>query len=76
MVPMAVGLGSGGDQTSPLGRAVVGGLMASTLATLFVLPAVFAVAQRRASTAAMSMDPDDPHSNRYDESKVKLFEEG
>jgi multidrug efflux pump subunit AcrB len=75
MVPMAVGLGSGGDQTSPLGRAVVGGLSASTFATLFVLPAVFAVAQRRASVTAASMDPDDPRSKMYDESKVKLLDE-
>jgi multidrug efflux pump subunit AcrB len=76
MVPMAIGLGAGGDQTSPLGRAVVGGLGASTLATLFILPAVFAIAQRKTSVAAASMDPDDPHSSMYDESKVKLFDEG
>jgi multidrug efflux pump subunit AcrB len=75
MVPMAVGLGAGGDQTSPLGRAVIGGLAASTLATLFILPAIFAIVQRKASVAAASMDPDDPHSNMYDESKVKLFDE-
>jgi multidrug efflux pump subunit AcrB len=76
MVPMAIGLGAGGDQTSPLGRAVVGGLGASTLATLFILPAVFAIVQKKVSVAAASMDPDDPHSSMYDESKVKLFDEG
>ena len=38
MVPMALGLGEGGEQTAPLGRAVIGGLMAATLTTLFVLP--------------------------------------
>jgi multidrug efflux pump subunit AcrB len=76
MVPMSIGLGAGGDQTSPLGRAVVGGLGASTLATLFILPAVFAVAQRKAGVIPASMDPDDPHSNMYDEAKVKLFDEG
>ncbi len=43
MVPMALGLGEGGEQTAPLGRAVIGGLLAATLATLFVLPLVFAV---------------------------------
>ena len=43
MVPMALGLGEGGEQTAPLGRAVIGGLVAATLATLFVLPAVFAL---------------------------------
>lgn len=74
MVPMAIGLGAGGDQTSPLGRAVVGGLAASTLATLFILPSVFALVQRKVSITVASMDPDDPHSSMYDESKVKLFE--
>ena len=43
MVPMALGLGEGGEQTAPLGRAVIGGLVAATLATLLVLPAVFAL---------------------------------
>ncbi len=76
MVPMSIGLGAGGDQTSPLGRAVVGGLAASTLATLFILPAIFAIAQRKATIAAASMDPDDPKSSMYDDAKVKLFEEG
>jgi multidrug efflux pump subunit AcrB len=75
MLPLALGFGEGGDQTAPLGRAVVGGLAASTLATLLILPAVFAVAQRRATVAGSSMDPDDPHSGYYDESQVKLFDE-
>jgi multidrug efflux pump subunit AcrB len=75
MVPMAVGFGEGGDQTAPLGRAVIGGLLASTLTTLLVLPAVFAVVQRRAKTAAASLDPDDPNSARYDVDVVKLFPE-
>ena len=46
MIPMAIGLGEGGEQTSPLGRAVVGGLLGATLATLVVLPAIFALLQR------------------------------
>ena len=50
MMPMALGFGEGGEQTAPLGRAVVGGLAAATLATLFVLPLVFAIVQRRATT--------------------------
>jgi multidrug efflux pump subunit AcrB len=74
MVPMAIGFGAGGDQTAPLGRAVVGGLAASTLATLLVLPAVFAVAQRKATVGMASLDPDDPRSGHYDESRVDLFE--
>lgn len=76
MVPMAIGASAGGDQTAPLGRAVVGGLAASTLATLVILPAVFAVVQRKATVVAASLDPDDPHSTFYDESKVRLFEDG
>jgi multidrug efflux pump subunit AcrB len=75
MLPMAIGASAGGDQTAPLGRAVVGGLFASTLATLVILPAVFAILQRKASIVGASMDPDDPHSGRYDENQVKLFEE-
>src|SRR5437764_13206069 len=75
MVPMAIGFSAGGDQVAPLGRAVVGGLAASTLATLLVLPAVFAVVQRRATVVAASLDPDDPHSSFYDEAQVRLFKE-
>ncbi len=75
MVPMAIGFGEGGDQTAPLGRAVIGGLLASTLSTLFVLPAVFAVVQRKTTFAAASLDPDDPNSTRYDVGVVKLFPE-
>src|SRR5207249_2270863 len=75
MLPMSIGLGAGGDQTAPLGRAVVGGLAASTLATLLVLPAVFSLAQRKASVAGASLDPDDPQSRHHDEGRVKLFDE-
>jgi len=43
MVPMAIGLGEGGEQNAPLGRAVIGGLLFATLATLFFVPCVFAI---------------------------------
>ncbi len=43
MIPMALGLGEGGEQNAPLGRAVIGGLMCATLATLFFVPAVFSL---------------------------------
>jgi len=76
MLPMAFGFGSGGDQTAPLGRAVVGGLLASTFATLFVLPAIFGLIQRRAGVDGASLDPDDPRSARYDVDMVKLFSDG
>lgn len=55
MVPMALGLGDGGAQSAPLGRAVIGGLTAATAATLFVVPAVYAWLMARASTAAPSL---------------------
>jgi multidrug efflux pump subunit AcrB len=59
MVPMAIGFGEGGQQTAPLGRAVIGGLALATLATLLVLPSVFVVFRGRASRRASSMHPDD-----------------
>ncbi len=59
MLPFAIGFGEGGEQTAPLGRAVVGGLAAATLATLAVLPAVFAIVLGRAHRRSASLDPDD-----------------
>jgi len=47
MVPMAVGLGEGGEQNAPLGRAVIGGLLFATVATLFFVPSVFAIFHSR-----------------------------
>jgi multidrug efflux pump subunit AcrB len=65
MTPMALALGEAGQQNAPLGRAVVGGLLAATFATLFVLPSVFALIQSRASAASASLDPADPQSAHY-----------
>lgn len=65
MVPMALGLAEGGDQTAPLGRAVIGGLVASTVTTLLVLPAVFALVMGRAGTVSASLDPFDPSSRHF-----------
>ena len=45
MVPMAMGLGEGGEQNAPLGRAVIGGLMFATVATLFFVPVFFSLLQ-------------------------------
>jgi multidrug efflux pump subunit AcrB len=64
MIPMALALGEGAEAAAPLGRAVIGGLLAATLANLTVLPFVFSLVQARASTASPSLDPDDPQS-RY-----------
>ena len=58
-------LGEAGGQAAPLGRAVVGGLSTATIATLFVLPSVFAVVQNRSHRRAASLDPDDPQSSHY-----------
>jgi multidrug efflux pump subunit AcrB len=66
MVPMAIGFGEGGSQSAPLGRAVIGGLIVSTFATLTVLPSIYAVLQRRASTTSPSLNPMDPDSRYYD----------
>jgi multidrug efflux pump subunit AcrB len=55
MVPLAMGLGEGGEQNAPLGRAVIGGLLFATVATLFFVPVVFSIFHgrrlRRASSA-------------------------
>jgi multidrug efflux pump subunit AcrB len=48
-VPMALGFGEGGEQNAPLGRAVIGGLTLATVATLFFVPAVFALLHRRSA---------------------------
>ncbi|MCF2496402.1 MULTISPECIES: efflux RND transporter permease subunit [Dyadobacter] len=65
MIPMASGMGEGGDQIAPLGQAVIGGLIASTLASLLILPAVFTMVQKKASIQSLSLDPEDPESNFF-----------
>lgn len=74
MIPMALGVGEGGEQTAPLGRAVVGGLSVATLATLFLLPAAFTLMQMRAGRGSVSLDPDDPASESYDGPRDKPAE--
>jgi len=59
MIPLALAFGEGGEQTAPLGRAVIGGLAASTIAVLAILPPTFATVQRRASRESASLHPDD-----------------
>ena len=65
MIPMAAGIGEGGDQTSPLGRAVIGGLIASTLSTVFILPLVFSWIQEKSSIVSVSLDPEDKNSSHF-----------
>ena len=52
MLPMALGLGEGGEQNAPLGRAVIGGLFIATVATLFFVPVVFSLLHRRTPPTA------------------------
>jgi multidrug efflux pump subunit AcrB len=71
MIPMALALGEGGEQTAPLGRAVIGGLVAATLTTLLILPAVFAAVQGRSSIRSASLDPGDPESAHHHPAAVQ-----
>jgi multidrug efflux pump subunit AcrB len=66
MIPMSLGLEEGSEQNAPLGRAVIGGMVLATFATLLVLPAVFTLLLGRASNQSPSLDPDDPASAHYD----------
>jgi len=65
MIPMAVGSGERA-QAAPLGRAVIGGLLFATAATLIVLPAVYTLLQGRVRTLSTTLDPDDPMSAHYE----------
>ena len=65
VLPMAFAHGEAGQQNAPLGRAVIGGLIGATLATLFVLPSLFSMLQNRVSSASPSLDPTDPYSSHY-----------
>jgi multidrug efflux pump subunit AcrB len=58
MIPMASGMGEAGDQTAPLGRAVIGGLVFSTLAALLILPQVYALVQKRSDFSTPSLMPE------------------
>ncbi len=57
MIPMATGLGEAGDQTAPLGRAVIGGLAASMVAALFIVPLIYSLAREKSSFEDMSLLP-------------------
>ncbi len=67
MIPMALALGQGSEETAPLGRAVIGGLLMATAATLFLLPLVFALVQSKASRSSRSLDPEDPESRWFEQ---------
>ena len=65
MIPMAIGFGESGSQVAPLGRAVVGGLVFSTITTLSILPSIYASLQGHASIKSNSLNPEDPSSRYY-----------
>lgn len=71
MIPMASGLSESGEQSAPLGRAVIGGLIASTFAALLILPLVFAAIQRKTSVKSVSLNPEDTDSE-YNDSQNQL----
>ncbi|HTI90633.1 MAG TPA: efflux RND transporter permease subunit [Puia sp.] len=64
MVPMASGFGEAGDQSAPLGRAVIGGLAASTLAALFIVPLVYGWTQQKQSFTSVSLLPEEESINK------------
>lgn len=60
MIPMASGMGDGGEQVAPLAQAVIGGLIFSTITSLLVLPHLFVLLRGKAGRSTDSLDPDDP----------------
>ena len=65
MIPMAIGFGESGDQTAPLGIAVIGGLLFSTIGVLFFLPHIYHWGVGKRKYASASMDPDDMNSINF-----------
>lgn len=65
MLPMAIGHGEGSEQVAPLGRAVIGGLLASTVSVLIILPMVFAWVMNKVDRTSPSLDPEDEESIHY-----------
>ena len=63
MIPTALALGEGGEQSAPLGRAVIGGLVASTIATLCSCPRFTWCSGRRGAARSPSLDPDDARTS-------------
>lgn len=67
MIPMAIGLGESGDQTAPLGIAVIGGLLFSTISVLFFLPHVYQWGIGKRNYTSASMDPADSNSKNFNQ---------
>jgi H+/gluconate symporter-like permease len=66
MLPMALGMGEGGEQNAPLGRAVIGGLMFATVTTLFVVPIIYSYLRKK---------PPVDHAHQLEEEERKGLEE-
>lgn len=63
MLPMSLGLGEGGEQNAPLGRAVIGGLLVATVTTLFLVPTVYTILRKRMPRPLHDSELDDPSPN-------------
>jgi multidrug efflux pump subunit AcrB len=64
MLPMSLGLGEGGEQNAPLGRAVIGGLLMATFSTLFFVPVMYSLLRRKPPQTKIEPElrqPGDPH---------------
>ena len=72
MLPMAWGIMEGGEQMAPLGRAVIGGLLAGTFSSLLILPGIYAILEKGGATRSPSLDPDDLLSVHYEPSQVTV----
>jgi len=70
MLPMAIGIGDGAEQVAPLGRAVIGGLVASTIVILLLLPHFFSSLMSKTTVSSPSLDPDDKESKYYSNQKT------
>ena len=66
MLPLALGMGEAAEQNAPLGRAVIGGLLFATIATLTAVPVFYAILQRGVVRTSPSLDPTDPTSRYYE----------
>jgi multidrug efflux pump subunit AcrB len=65
MIPMAIGMGEGGEQNAPLGRAVIGGLLFATVATLFFVPTVFGLLHTLAGTKKINQTEPEHASQQH-----------
>ena len=67
MIPMSLGLGESGRQTAPLGIAVIGGLLFSTVISLWLVPLVYERLSKKKEQTSVSLDPNDKNSIYYDD---------